>query len=356
MKRLLYLAGLLLLLFLQAAGALEIVFLDVGQGTGVAIITDEKRAVVYDGGPPGTDVAGQLRELGVEEVALVIASHGHADHIGGLPGVIEEFQPDFYMDNGLPHTTLAYERTLRAVQETGTRLLEPVLRTLTFDGVTLTVIPPPGIAAYGQNDNSIGLRIDHGTFSAVLPGDAERAEWEWWLRNHEDLFTGVDVFLASHHGSRNGDIAEGLAAMSPSVVVISLGEDNVYGHPHRAAFELYADADVMRTDEQGRITVSVNRDDGYTVVSERAGSAAALLVTDDAEYCVDLNTADLEELQRIIHIGPARALAVIEWRPFTRVEELGRINGIGKTRLVDVLEQGKACVSPPAGEEIPSLP
>lgn len=350
MRRFLQLTCLLLSLFFARAAALELVFLDVGQGTSVLILADDGRAVLYDGGPPGTDVAGQLEELGVTDLTLVIASHAHADHIGGLPEAIRRFRPGFFMDNALPHPTLAYERMLLAVQEAGSRLLEPTRRVLSLGEATLTVIPPPGVAAYGQNDNSIGLRVEYGDFVAVLPGDAERAEWDWWLAVHPDLFTDVDVLLASHHGSRNGDTAEGLRHMSPDVVVISLGEDNPYGHPHASAFGLYAGAEVFRTDMHGRVTVAAVQDGSWRATPERAGSTEVRVAGEPA-LCVDLNVADVTELERIMHIGPARAVAVVEWRPFAEVTDLARVRGIGEARLADIVEQGTACVSPGEEEE-----
>jgi beta-lactamase superfamily II metal-dependent hydrolase len=85
---------------------------------------------------------------GVSAVSLAIASHNHADHIGGLAEVVGLFRPQFYMDNGVPATTRTYERLLGAVNAAGSQLLEPTLRRIQLGEVWLQVVPPPGIAAW----------------------------------------------------------------------------------------------------------------------------------------------------------------------------------------------------------------
>lgn len=253
------------LLSLSFAHALEITFLNVGQGTSVLITAPTGQAVLYDAGPAGANVVAELQQLGVTNLNLVIASHAHADHIGGMADVIDVFRPAFYMDNGLPHTTRTYERTLEAALASEAQLLEPIRRSIGLGEVQLLVLPPAQVRATDQNNNSIGLRIEYGEFSALLPGDAEAEQWGFWLQEHADLLGIVQVHMASHHGSRNGDTAAGIAAVAPEVVVITTGADNQYGHPHPEALNHYYGATVYRTDLQGRITVNAAVDGSYTV-------------------------------------------------------------------------------------------
>lgn len=277
------LIALLLLISFSFASALQLTFLDVGQGTSVLITAPSGQSVLYDAGPAGADVAGQLHQLGITDLSLVIASHAHADHIGGLAAVITAFEPTFYMDNGVVHTTQTYERTLLAALDSGAQLLEPERRTISLGEVLLTVVPPPHRNLRDHNNNSIGLRIDYGSFSAFLPGDAEGRLWDYWLSEHPELISDVNVHLASHHGSRNGDVPEGIASLAPDTVIISVGKDNRYGHPHGEALALYEQAAVYRTDVHGRVTISIEPDGTYLIHAQRAPEGAEF---ETAGWCV----------------------------------------------------------------------
>jgi competence protein ComEC len=255
----------------DASPTVELHFFDVGQGDAVLIRAPDGRAVLYDGGQDGERLLGHLARAGVTTLELVIASHNHADHIGGLVEVVERYQPRFLLENGVPHTTRTYERFLRAAAAAGTQRLEATRRVITLDAVRLVVIPPPGDPALGQNDNSVGLRIEYGEFAATLLGDSEPAQQRWWLERHADVLGPVRVHKSSHHGSRHGDTGELVARLRPDVVVISTGGDNHYGHPHASALELYrgVEAEVYRTDLHGTVTVVAGRDGTVRVNAER---------------------------------------------------------------------------------------
>ncbi|HEX6971968.1 MAG TPA: MBL fold metallo-hydrolase, partial [Limnochordia bacterium] len=267
----------LVLLFLHLASLafaqeLELHFIDVGQGDAILIRAPGGQNVLYDGGRQTDDVLTYLRSLGVVHLDLVIASHPDADHIGGLPAVVAAYQPRYFMDDGMPHTTQTYLRLLRAVAQAGSQLLAPTARTLRLGEVTLQVLPPPGDPELPLNDNSLGLLITYGQFQAALTGDAETAEFHWWASHHPDLLTHVDVYKAAHHGSDNGDTPLSMSRFYPEVVIISVGAGNSYGHPSDRALRLYRaiGARVLRTDLQGSIVVHAQADGSYRVLAERA--------------------------------------------------------------------------------------
>jgi beta-lactamase superfamily II metal-dependent hydrolase len=212
-----------------------------------------------------------LERLGADSLEIVIASHAHADHIGGLASAVRALPPRYFIDNGLSHTTQTYARLLEAVVASGTQLLEPAARTLRLDDVVLHLLPPPGDPRLGHNDNSIGVVVEYGMFRAFLGGDAEGHLWDWWLGNYRSLLPPVQVHKASHHGSRNGDTVEAMMRLTPEVVVIGVGERNTYGHPHSEALELYAEigAAVYRTDLHGTVTITVDAEGRFTVSVER---------------------------------------------------------------------------------------
>lgn len=334
---------------------LRLHFINVGQGDSVLIQSGD-RAALYDGGVRSSGVLQYLQAIGLTSLDLVIASHADADHIGGLIDVVRHYKPRFFMDNEIPHTTRTYEDLLLAVEEAGSQVLEPTARRIGLGETDLHVIPPPQKPSWGQNENSVGLVIEHGEFRAALTGDAEHQETQWWLANYPELLQPVDVYKSAHHGSPNGDTPSSINAFQPDVVVISVGRNNQYGHPAPEILALYESvgAATYRTDEHGTVVVE---SDGqtYTVQPQQAvqpRAPPALPAARSTEQptqpsltnCIDINTASSQELQRIIHIGPARAESLMMLRPFRSVDDLTRVSGIGPGRLADIKAQGVACV------------
>ena len=185
-----------------AAHTLRILQLEVGQGDAALITTPEGRHILIDAGPRDARVAEWLNALGVDTLELVVASHAHADHIGGMPDVLASTVVRQYMDNGLPHTTATYRRTMMAVErEPGLAYRDATARTFTVGTVTLRVLPPARVDA-SQNNNSVGVLVSHGSFRALFTGDSERRQLAHWLAT--DSIARVHVLKAAHHGARNG--------------------------------------------------------------------------------------------------------------------------------------------------------
>jgi competence protein ComEC len=266
------------------APPLRVFFFDVGQGDAVLIQSPTGNTVVYDAGDSPTRVIEHLKAANITTLDLVIASHNHADHIGGIAELIRQFTPRFYMDNGVPATTGTYRSVLQAVADAGVQLLEPTNRQVLLGGdASLTILPPPGIAGWEQNDNTVGAILTYGAFRLSLGGDAERRQWDWWSQHYPKLLGHVQIHKASHHGSNNGDIEAALQQLTPEVVIISVGANNVYQHPRPEALKLYAasSATVYRTDVNGTVVIEAQPNGYYDVLVERgkAGQAASLANT-----------------------------------------------------------------------------
>jgi competence protein ComEC len=247
--------------------ALEVTFLDVGQGDATLVRTSEGRTALIDAGPG--DPTSQLRDLGVERLDLVIATHPHADHIGGMEAVLEAFPVGSYMDSGKPHTTETYLDLLRALRDRpDIRYLDAVPRSLTLGSATLEVLPLPPADEVDHNDRSVGIVLRFGRFTVFLSGDSERPLLSHFL-DHAAV-PDVTLLKAAHHGSRNGFTDAFLEAARPEVVVISVGA-NAYGHPDRESVTAYTGVarEVYRTDRDGSVTVLGYEDGSYAVRTAR---------------------------------------------------------------------------------------
>jgi beta-lactamase superfamily II metal-dependent hydrolase len=245
-----------------AGQQLELRFLDVGQGDAV-VVREGGKTVLIDAGP-SAHVVAQLRALGIDTIDLVVASHNHADHIGGMAAVLAGFAVRFYLDNGVPHTTATYRRTIDAVQAGGAQYLRASARSITLGTARLRVLAPPS-GLEGHNNSSVGVLVEYGGFRALLTGDSEAAELDAWLR--DDSVPRVQIVKVAHHGSSNGTTLDWVRATRPAIAVVSVGAGNGYGHPAPqvvAAWEA-AGARVYRTDRDGTIVVLAREDGGFAV-------------------------------------------------------------------------------------------
>ena len=242
---------------------LAVTFLDVGQGDAIVIRTPSGRFVMIDAGR-GSPLR-QLTRLGVNEIALLVASHAHVDHIGGLDDVLTARPVETYIDNGTPHTTETYRELMTHIERLNVRYLQAVPRTLSVDEISMDILPlPPWMEE--QNNRSVGILLRYGEFVAWFSGDSERPELEFWRQR--GVVEDVTLLKAPHHGAANGFTYPFLEEASPDVVVISVGEANPYGHPRAealAAYRSFAD-EVLRTDRDGTVTVLGFSDGRYDVV------------------------------------------------------------------------------------------
>ncbi|MFO7941540.1 MAG: ComEC/Rec2 family competence protein [Bacillota bacterium] len=246
-------------------------FIDVGQGDAI-LLTAESANILIDGGSrsAGDALVDYLRKLGIERLDLVVASHPHEDHIGGLLAVFEHFPVDTVLDAGVPHTTATFDRYLtrleRMVGEDGTQYLTPEGQTLRFGDVTVEVLGPR-FAYDSLNDNSVVCRVGFRRTSFLFTGDMERETESDLLGSGENV--EADVLKVSHHGSRSSTSEEFLRGVSPAHAVICVGEDNSYGHPADEVLERLSEYGVRvhRTDSSGTLLFI---SDGESILSPDA--------------------------------------------------------------------------------------
>ena len=257
---------LLALVFVLTATAqaenIAVSFLDVGQGDAILIRLPEGKTALVDAGPLSSDILGILQKEGVQNIDLLITSHHHADHIGGMIAVVEKYKPTLYVDSNSSHTTSTYKRLLQAVRDAGCQLAQSKgdsERKIQLGTVTFRLFPQPPEDKKQENNNSIGIRLEFGEFSVLLTGDSEKKERDWWRKNAKAaLWRDVTIMKASHHGSRNGMDPAWLKTAKPELVVISCGKQpNQYGHPHAETLDLLKTqaVPIKRTDVDGTIRI-----------------------------------------------------------------------------------------------------
>lgn len=255
----------------QPAGQLTVRFLDVGQGDAILVRSPEGKTMLYDGGRSAERMREHLETYGVDKLDLMVASHADADHIAGLVPAAEKAKPRLFINNGIAGTTQTWGRLVAALEEVGTPFQKANKQVINLGSVKVRVIAPPPGMGEGQNENSVGVRIEFGDFRALLTGDSEKPETEAWLAAGRPEIQGpFQLYKSIHHGAANGDHPAWLAAVRPENVVIGVGENN-YGHPTASTLDLYREngVRVYRTDRQGTVTFTAGADGTYTVTTDR---------------------------------------------------------------------------------------
>jgi competence protein ComEC len=259
-----------------SGGRLVITFLDVGQGSSALIQLPNGGNVLIDGGPRegGPERVADLRRLGVGQLDAVVVSHADEDHAGGLVDVIDSVPVSTVYDSGYPHTTQTYSDLLDAVERSGARYVE----TRAGERIDLDPEVPmefvyPDELGEGTNESSLALRLDYGRFAAQFTGDLSFEEEADLLASGR--LSPVTLLEVGHHGSATSSSSEFLAALSPEIGVVQVGEGNSYGHPTAEALGRLAAAgvEVYRTDLQGEISV-ITDGSGYEVEARKAEEAA----------------------------------------------------------------------------------
>lgn len=242
---------------------LRVTFLDVGQGDAVLLQAPEGQTALVDAGR--SNVVPLLREMGVEQIDLLVATHPHADHIGGMAGVIQAMPVRFYMDNGQTHSTDTYARLMAALDaRPEITYLEAEPRTISLGSAEIEVLPLLPRGTTDHNNRSVALVVRFGEFRALLSGDSEVRQLTHLVG--QGVVPALTLLKAPHHGSDNGFTRAFLEAARPEVVVISVGR-NGYGHPRPAALRAFAGAGatVLRTDLEGHVAILGRPDGGYSV-------------------------------------------------------------------------------------------
>jgi competence protein ComEC len=241
--------------------------LSVGQGDAIAIRTPRGRWALIDGGPrtAGFDAGRNIvlpffRRQRASRLAAVVVTHGDADHLGGIPAVVEQLEPEIVLDPGQPRGTDLYLEYLRSIDIAGSAW-RPARAGDAFviDSVLFEVLHPSADWFARQlepNENSVVLRLTYGCLTALFTGDIGSP-----VESELAASVGEAALLkVAHHGSDGSTNQAWLRAVRPRLAVISVGP-NRFGHPAPELLSRLADAEVpvFRTDQGGTVTI---RSDG----------------------------------------------------------------------------------------------
>lgn len=240
----------------------EVSFIDVGQGDAILAELPGGEIMLIDGGDNGheSELFDYLDEHGVYEIDYLIATHPHADHIGGLPETVEKYDiGSIYMPRA-EHDSKTYERLLEAIDEKGLTITAARGGGQIFDsGSARAEFLAPNSSEYSDlNNYSAVVKLTVGKTAFLFCGDAEAESEAELLSMGYDL--SAEVIKIGHHGSATSSSAELIDAVDPEYAVISCGENNKYGHPSTEVLEKLSDRDikVLRTDTDGDIVIKTD--------------------------------------------------------------------------------------------------
>lgn len=277
-------------------------YIDVGQGDAALVVCDDKTMLI-DGGKPHASsiIYTYLKNLNIEYLDYIVASHADDDHIGGLSAPLSKMKVGNVLAPKAEADTRSYESLKSKTAEQGLKMTHPKPgESLDFGSSKIEFYGPITESESDRNNGSIVMKIIYGDTSFLFTGDAEREEEQEILNAGYDL--SATVLKVGHHGSKNSTTYPFLREIMPKYAVISVG-NNSYGHPTEDTLSRLRDADVKvyRTDMQGDIIAT---SDGKTVtITTKKNESARTNPTENEKSISDENTVGLAEQKTCEYIG-----------------------------------------------------
>lgn len=242
---------------------LSVHYLDVGQGDSIFIEFPDSDTMLIDSGENyhGESIIDYITDCGYSDIDYLVATHPHTDHIGSMGYIVRNFEIGSVYMPKVSANTKTYENLLESISDKGLKVKSAKEGTIIKENndLTVEVVAPATIDSGDLNNCSLVMKITYKDVSYLFTGDAEKKELK---EITSDISS--DVLKVGHHGSSTSTYEEFLEAVNPAIAVISVGEDNEYGHPHESTITLLEefDCEIYRTDEDDTVKVST---DGYEI-------------------------------------------------------------------------------------------
>ena len=245
----------------RRSGILSVSFLDIGQGDSIYIEAPNGRQMIIDGGPNESLMSAlpDVLQFGDKTIDVLVVTNPDADHYSGFLPLIDSYEIGAIVESGTTSDTALYNSFQDLISEKGTLHLEAyagqrIILDKENDVYLEILFPDRDVATWDSNDGSIVSRLVYGNTSVLLMGDSTKLT-EGIVVSGSDL-SGVDILKAGHHGSKTSTGLPLLQESKPSVVVISAGENNKYGHPDEETIENLNEMNIpyLVTMDEGTIT------------------------------------------------------------------------------------------------------
>lgn len=372
--------------FAGKPGEMNVIYIDVGEGDSILVITPSGKSLLIDGGSPGKEavIKTHLKKHGIKDrIDMVILSHPLEEHVGGLTGIIEQYDVGSIYDPGMPYSTYIYEKFLEIIMTrqdqhgaTGSadeKLSDILSKKMHYEffnpkaGDILSLDPDVELVVLGPNklfhntrsdpkNNSLVVKLVYNQVSFLFTGNTEADAENDLLRLGSKL--NATVLKVPNHGSANSSTSRFLNLVKPRASVISCGKNNPHGHPALQTLERLRNVSsrIFRTDLNGSIEVTTDGK-GYVVKPERETAEATILAqtydttaTDQAsdnrfltEKKININTATAEQLVEIPGLGAFKAQMIIRYREkngnYSSAEDLEKVPGINKAIIDKIREK-----------------
>lgn len=278
-------------------------FIDVGQADSCLIVTPNDDIILIDAGEDAEafSILDVLKEYSFEDIDLMVLTHPHADHIGGAATIMETYNVEEVLMPNCINTSETFENVLDVIEQENIDLKTAYTGQLyNIDGVNIQIIGTDSVPD-DINNSSIVLKITYGTVDMLMMGDAEIEAEEIILQSNFDLSS--EILKLGHHGSDTSTSQELLDMVSPTMGIISVSNDNSYGHPADSTLKRLFENGIQyyRTDEVGTITLEIDGTnivysvEGDSVVSNRMSRASTF------DYVVTPNIAEVQlEMEEVV--------------------------------------------------------
>lgn len=242
-------------------------YIDVGQGDSILIQANNKNLLIDSGTEDSINsLIHYLRKLKINTLDYIIATHPHADHIGGMNLIIDKFNVGYFYAPKITHTSESFKNMVYSLKRKKLPIniinSESPISIDLGENTHVEILAPSNKEYENINNYSSIIKIYYGETSFLFTGDAEKELENEVLNKNLDL--KADVLKIGHHGSNTSTSDLFLAKVSPKLAIISAGLDNSYGHPNDKTIKKLKDnkIKILRTDEDGTVVLS---SDGYDI-------------------------------------------------------------------------------------------